>query len=281
MYKTSVVLLYCVLGDVEFLLGLSAYHSTVVCSRETTVMSLYKSHYDRLFKRRHPASIKTMAKTLELQLTRRILKPNIIDSVPLLKCFVYRLQEIIKDSGRKIQIASSNNEVHSPMDIVGVTYEDVGETKSQEVSQRMRSYTWSESFDEVESTEGQFRPKPLRFASKHLPSMEYTKPSISRFTSSLRSTPIGRSPVKRSHIDPNNVPGSPDSNPSLSVDTYKTFGSGFRSIGGKMVASSYDRGQCKLLQGKPELGVDLTLGHRYVKHKGDLTLQPILSYHNP
>ena len=38
-----------------------------------------------------------MAKTLDLQLTRRLLRPNILDYAPVLKCFVYQLQQMNGD----------------------------------------------------------------------------------------------------------------------------------------------------------------------------------------
>ena len=57
-------------------------------------MVLAKVHFERLFKRRNPRTVRQLARVLELQLVRRSLKPNIILSVPLLKCFIYRLQEV-------------------------------------------------------------------------------------------------------------------------------------------------------------------------------------------
>lgn len=81
-------------GDVEFLLGLEVYHATAACSQETVVMSLHRPHFERLFRRRNPRTVKEMARTLELQMTRRVVKPNIVNSTPLLKCFIYKIQEL-------------------------------------------------------------------------------------------------------------------------------------------------------------------------------------------
>ena len=81
-------------GDVEFVLNLGHYHTSAMCTQETTVMVLAKVHFERLFKRRNPRTVRQLARVLELQLVRRSLKPNIILSVPLLKCFIYRLQEV-------------------------------------------------------------------------------------------------------------------------------------------------------------------------------------------
>ena len=83
-----------VAGDVEFVLGLAHYHVAAMCTQETVVMVLTKVHFERLFKRRNPRTVRHLARVLELQLIRRSLKPNILLSVPLLKCFIYRLQEV-------------------------------------------------------------------------------------------------------------------------------------------------------------------------------------------
>ena len=81
-------------GDVEFVLNLAHYHAAATCTQETVVMVIGKVHFERLFKRRNPRTVRHLARVLELQLIRRALKPNILLSVPLLKCFIYRLQEV-------------------------------------------------------------------------------------------------------------------------------------------------------------------------------------------
>ena len=76
------------------MLSLAHYHVSAMCTQETVVMVLAKVHFERLFKRRNPRTVRHLARVLELQLIRRSLKPNILLSVPLLKCFIYRLQEV-------------------------------------------------------------------------------------------------------------------------------------------------------------------------------------------
>lgn len=96
-YRTIQELIYLsfiIAGDVEFVLNLAHYHTSAMCTQETTVMVLTKVHFERLFKRRNPRTVKNLARVLELQLVRRSLKPNILLSVPLIKCFIYRLQEV-------------------------------------------------------------------------------------------------------------------------------------------------------------------------------------------
>ena len=80
-------------GDVEFLLGLETFHTTAICSRETTVMVLNKTHLDRLFRKRSPRTLKDMSKMIETQLTLRCLKPNILETAPIMRCFLYKVQE--------------------------------------------------------------------------------------------------------------------------------------------------------------------------------------------
>ena len=78
----------------EFLLGLDTFHHTATCSRETTVMVLHKTHFERLFRKRSPRTLIEMGKMVETQLTLRCLKPNILETAPVLRVFLYRLQEL-------------------------------------------------------------------------------------------------------------------------------------------------------------------------------------------
>lgn len=75
-------------------MGLDTFHHTATCSRETTVMILSKTHFDRLFRKRSPRTLTEMGKMVETQLTLRCLKPNILETVPVLRVLLYRLQEI-------------------------------------------------------------------------------------------------------------------------------------------------------------------------------------------
>jgi hypothetical protein len=180
-----------------------------------------------------------MAQTLELQLTRRILKPNIIDSVPLLKCFVYRLQEIIRDSGKKVQIATT--ETHSQTDIKGVTFED---TKNKSQEEKQKHYSWKDSFvDDVQPEP--HRPKPLKFALRTpfiVVANGHRIVSDNRGLETLQTTSAGKFRPEAMH----KYASSLDNNNHISKESYRTHGAGFKSISGRPVADSFDRCSLKL-----------------------------------
>ena len=87
-------------GDAEFLLELDKYHGTAVCTQETSTFMLHKAHFDRLFRRRNPLSVKTLLKILELKLIRRA-HEGVIHKVPLFKCLLLRAHDIMGISIRQ------------------------------------------------------------------------------------------------------------------------------------------------------------------------------------
>ena len=80
-------------GDIELLLGFPVHHATATCSRETTIMSLHRNHFERLFRKRNPNSLNDMMQNLETQLMVRCMKHNILESVPLMRCLLFKVQE--------------------------------------------------------------------------------------------------------------------------------------------------------------------------------------------
>ena len=111
----------------EILLGLDAFHCTAVCSQETTVMVLHKPHFERIFKKRSPSTVKNMCHMLKLQLTMRLMKPHVLESAPLLRCLLFKLLELIgeKRAGEEREflttiraIANGTSDVNPPISYV-------------------------------------------------------------------------------------------------------------------------------------------------------------------
>ena len=100
-------------------------------------MVLHRSHFDRLFKKRNPRTTRDLAHMAELQLARRALKPNILDCAPLLKCFIYKLQEL---QGSRRQDDDSRDHFVVP----AVYYEDPHSRESGTTSSAnsTRDYCW-------------------------------------------------------------------------------------------------------------------------------------------
>ena len=140
----------CLTGAVEFLLGLGVHHTSAVCSRETVVMSLYRTHFERLFKRRNPKTLLKLASTAELQLTRRVIKPNIVEFLPLIKCFVYKLQEVKREAGKKFVATPSLSHGESGFDLPSVSFEE--NVTPRRGGGRHKSYSWSNSVQADEQT---------------------------------------------------------------------------------------------------------------------------------
>lgn len=98
-----------VLSDVEFALNMGRYYATCTSSKETSVMSLRKTHFERLFRRKNPNTIKQMAQAAELQLARRISQKSIKDSVPLLKVIIHGLYDQFCDGKYKAKVTFENH----------------------------------------------------------------------------------------------------------------------------------------------------------------------------
>ena len=98
-------------------------------------MVLHRSHFDRLFKKRNPRTTKDLAHMAELQLTRRALKPNILDCAPLLKCFIYKLQEL---QG----LRRSDDETNEEFVVPSVYYEDSQSRELAAAASASRAYCW-------------------------------------------------------------------------------------------------------------------------------------------
>ena len=238
-------------------------------------MSLYRSHFDRLFKRRNPSTLYTMAHTLELQLARRVLKPDITSSVPLLKCFVYRLQEQINHSGKKFHTKDDDLEY----DIPEITYEDVSETKAKLSTDKLKSYTWSEAVNSKELPLP-YKPKRTLSSSCGFGSRQYEPKEKTVSNRILRSIATGAARGSQ-HFQIKSPGGTPDRQSSMNgkldnstdslncitSESFRTFGSGFRSINGKTLASSFESGSTKSPKKDQDTGKDL---ERYlVKCKGE------------
>ena len=143
------------------LLGLNTHHTTAVCSRETVVMALYRTHFDRLFKRRNPKTLAKMAANSELQLTRRVIKPNISDSLPLVRCLVFKLQEVKREAGKKFVAPPYGAEVGLHFDLPEVIFqEQEGGSKAGRCQRsRSKSYSWSETVDASQLPQVPFKPR--------------------------------------------------------------------------------------------------------------------------
>ena len=139
-------------------MGLDIHHSSAVCSRETVVMSLYRSHFERLFKRRNPHTLRKLAETAELQITRRIVRPNIVECMPLLKCFVYKMKDVKRDSGKKFQLQPNRYEEEMMFDLPGVKFEGSDRRPKGKLS---RSYTWSDLNKSDDPPP--YKPKPISY----------------------------------------------------------------------------------------------------------------------
>ena len=59
-------------GDIEALMGLSTYMQTSKCTQTSEVFVLSMKHYERLFVRRHPQTIHSLRRELELRIRSRI-----------------------------------------------------------------------------------------------------------------------------------------------------------------------------------------------------------------
>lgn len=143
-------------------------------------MSLYRTHFERLFKRRNPKTLQKMAETAELQLTRRVIKPNIVEFLPLIKCFVYKLQEVKREAGKKFITALSKEDTRR-FDLPEVSFEECGDDVGRPRSRRSRSYTWSNS-GRLDTDVIPYKPRRIVYCSIDQAS---------------------RTPIERKSIDPN------------------------------------------------------------------------------
>ena len=93
-------------GDTEQLLGLDKYLATAKCTQESSVYWIHKEYFDRLFRKKNPGTLKPMAKTLCMLMKNRAARESLASRVPLLKCLIFKLQEMtgeIKPKTKKDQ----------------------------------------------------------------------------------------------------------------------------------------------------------------------------------
>ena len=57
-------------------------------------MAIHKAHFERLFRRRNPSTIKLMTRQLAINITKRMSRPNLVQHVPLLRFLVLKIQEL-------------------------------------------------------------------------------------------------------------------------------------------------------------------------------------------
>ena len=156
------------------LLGLSTHHATAVCSRETVVMALYRTHFERLFKRRNPKTLAKMATSSELQLTRRVIKPKIVDCMPLVRCLVFKLQEVKREAGKKFVAPAPSLALGAGgglrFDLPEVTFHVRAAGDDQIMRARSQSYSWSGAVDDSSLPQVPFKPRcslPFRKCMEH------------------------------------------------------------------------------------------------------------------
>lgn len=127
------------------------------------MFTLTKQHFDRLFRKRNPSTLKPMARMTELLLTRRVMAPNISDSVPLVKCFVYKLKEQLGDL--KNDGADGSKQFNLPEMSLDPTI-----PKSREASPK--AYFWSSENSMVPMEKSS--PKSMSGRRSNVPSLQVT-----------------------------------------------------------------------------------------------------------
>lgn len=81
-------------GDVEFIAGLPTYHVTAVCSLNTTVMALSRTHFDRLLVKRTADTVTRMRHIVTEQLSARTSRPHLTRQLPLFGCIIAQLNQV-------------------------------------------------------------------------------------------------------------------------------------------------------------------------------------------
>ena len=80
-------------GDVEFLLNLPKYHVSTICTHETEVLWIHKAHFDRLFRRKNPSSLKVLAHLIQSQVASRLTKESLQRRLPFFHCLQLKLAD--------------------------------------------------------------------------------------------------------------------------------------------------------------------------------------------
>ena len=75
-------------------LDIPKYFATAKCTKVTSVYWIHKDQYVRLFRKKNPHSLKPMAKTLAMLMQSRSGRDSLVTKIPLLKCVIWKLQEI-------------------------------------------------------------------------------------------------------------------------------------------------------------------------------------------
>ena len=83
------------------ILDMEKYFATAKCVRKTSVYWIHKDQFTRLFKRKNPHTLKPMAKTLAMLMQNRSSREGLVIKVPLLKCMMWKLQEMSGPNKRK------------------------------------------------------------------------------------------------------------------------------------------------------------------------------------
>ena len=76
------------------LLDMDKYFATAKCIRETSVYWIHKDQFIRLFQRKNPHTLKPMAETLAMLMRNRSSREGLATKFPLLKCIMWKLQEM-------------------------------------------------------------------------------------------------------------------------------------------------------------------------------------------
>ncbi|ELU14748.1 hypothetical protein CAPTEDRAFT_205292 [Capitella teleta] len=82
-------------GDIEFLLALSNYHATAICQMQTTVFSLHRVVYERLFQKKNPTTLPIMTKNLGMLLSKRLSRTAaLMEHIPLLNYILMMVEHL-------------------------------------------------------------------------------------------------------------------------------------------------------------------------------------------
>jgi len=100
-------------GDVEFLADLSTYHVTAVCTLNTTVMALRRTHFERLFVKRNADTVTRMRRHVTEQLSARTSRPHLARQLPLFRCVIEQLNQLTTNRLPKTSLGRDDVSVQS------------------------------------------------------------------------------------------------------------------------------------------------------------------------
>ena len=154
------------IGDLEFLLDMDLYHSTVTCTQTTVIMALHRAVFDRMFKKKNPLTIKYMCGNLQNQIPNRFARTQVLENVPLIKFIISKIQEL---SG----CAAINKNEHE--DTESLPYVDSVSNAGSRIS-RAKSGISAKSFPMTRRSENRLLSRKAALSSLHEPS----RPPVAR-----------------------------------------------------------------------------------------------------